>query len=403
MTINKKSNYLKYFFMTVVLVSLTACQGAMPSYPTTGKNRTHPHMGMQQSEHIDESTNPPAIDLKTITHLDTVVSKLSSKQVIFIGESHDRYDHHMNQLEIIRRLYEDNHEVVIAMEFFQQPFQKYLDAYIAGSIDERDFLRKTEYFHRWRIDYRNYRPIIQYAKEHSIPLLALDTADELKHKVAQSGIEGLDPEDRKQVPEEIDRSNVQYRKMLKSIYAMHPQTPGQNFEKFEDGQLLRDESMAQRAAQYLKEHSKSRMVVLAGGGHLVYGYGIPSRLKRRINIASAIVLNNIQMEPEVGLADYMLLSTPVQLPQQGRLGAYLNNLNEGGVSITNFTENSPAKLAGIERNDRIISLDGKQTGYISDVKYALLEKQPGDTVKVKVQRKNWLGTVQEREFEVVLY
>jgi uncharacterized iron-regulated protein len=32
------------------------------------------------------------------------------------------------------------------MEMFQRPFQKTLDDYIKGAIDEREFLKNTEYF-----------------------------------------------------------------------------------------------------------------------------------------------------------------------------------------------------------------------------------------------------------------
>ena len=38
------------------------------------------------------------------------------------------------------------------MEFFQQPFQPALDDYIAGKIDEKEFLKKSEYYLRWRIE-----------------------------------------------------------------------------------------------------------------------------------------------------------------------------------------------------------------------------------------------------------
>ena len=60
------------------------------------------------------------------------------------------------------------------MEMFQQPFQRYLDEYVAGSIDEQTMLRATEYYRRWRMDFRHYAPILRYAREHGLPVIALN-------------------------------------------------------------------------------------------------------------------------------------------------------------------------------------------------------------------------------------
>ena len=75
---------------------------------------------------------------------------------------------------LVRRLRERGAELAIGMEFFQQPFQDSLDAYIAGTLSEEDLLRETEYFERWRFDYRLYRPILRYAKEHGIDVVVAE-------------------------------------------------------------------------------------------------------------------------------------------------------------------------------------------------------------------------------------
>jgi uncharacterized iron-regulated protein len=103
---------------------------------------------------------------------DQLLSALDGKRVIFVGESHDRYDHHLNQLAVIRGLHERGADLAIGTEFFQEPFQPDLDEYVAGRIDEKTLLRKTEYFERWRFDYRLYRDIVTYARDKGIPLRA---------------------------------------------------------------------------------------------------------------------------------------------------------------------------------------------------------------------------------------
>src|SRR4051794_30006217 len=47
-----------------------------------------------------------AVDLDLTLSLDKLAAQLATKRVVFVGESHDRYDHHLNQLAIIRRLHQ---------------------------------------------------------------------------------------------------------------------------------------------------------------------------------------------------------------------------------------------------------------------------------------------------------
>src|ERR1051325_2517548 len=149
---------------------------------------------------------------------ESVVTAVSADRVVFIGESHDRYDQHLSELEIIRRLYERNPgRWAIGVEFIQRPFQADLDAYIAGTIDEREFLRRTEYFDRWGFDFRLYRPIFRFAREHSIPMVALNADRELPENVGKVGLEGLSEQLREQLPSEIDKSDSVYRKHLQKL------------------------------------------------------------------------------------------------------------------------------------------------------------------------------------------
>ena len=55
-----------------------------------------------------------AIGLDAALPLDKFAAQLATKQVVFVGEEHTRYDHHLNQLEIIKRLHELDPNVAIA-------------------------------------------------------------------------------------------------------------------------------------------------------------------------------------------------------------------------------------------------------------------------------------------------
>ncbi len=366
-----------------------------------GMNGGFGHIEAPEYKSSDVLEPPQVLDLSAIQPLDKLMPKLLEKRVIFVGETHDRLDHHLNQLDIIRRAYENSHELAIGMEFFQLPFQPVLDDYIAGKIDEKEFLRKSEYFQRWRVDYRNYRPIIRYAREKGIPLLALDLSEELRKKIARNEMDNLSAGEIAQLPKEIDRSNNDYREMLQSIFSMHPNSS--DFERFVEVQLSRDEAMAQTAAAYLQQHPKARMVILAGGGHMVYRFGIPSRLTRRMDVQSAVVLNDSIKQYDNQVADYMLLPAPLRLPKEVRMGVVLDTSKLGQLSIDGFAENSPAIAVGLKKGDRLLSIDGELLTQMADLKIALLDKNIGDKVQVKVRRAGWFGAPKELGFEVPLY
>jgi uncharacterized iron-regulated protein len=269
-----------------------------------------------------------ALDLNATTNLEGIIPVLAGKRVVLVGETHDRYDNHLMQLEIIRRLHAVHPRLAIGMEIFQQPFQGIVDDYIAGRVNEKQLLRGTEYYRRWRFDFRHYAPILEYAREHRLPVVALNLPVELTGKVGREGIAGLTAAERKQLPDEIDRSDAAYEARLRKVFDNHPGVDGHGFENFIDVQLLWDEGMAERAADYLRAHPDYTLVVLAGEGHLAYGSGIPRRLTRRLDVESAIVLNGWDGTLEPGLADYLLLPQEQSLPPSGKFGALLDE--DGG-------------------------------------------------------------------------
>lgn len=328
----------------------------------------------------------PALALEQTRSLDDIVPELAQRRIVFVGETHTRYDHHLLQLHVIKALAARQPKLAIGVEWFQQPFQPVLDRYLAGEIDERTLLRESEYFERWRYDFRLYAPILRYAREQGIAVVALNLPTELIRAAGENGVDAVPAELRRWLPQTLDRSNTRYRERLQEIYASHPQGEFSDFERFYTVQLLWDEGMAERAAQYLDAHPDTRMVVLAGSGHLAYGDGIPGRLERQSGIDSAIVLS--QWEPGMSprLADYLLLSNRRELPPSGMLGVTIEPARGGGVRVREVSDDSPAERAGAQRGDRLVSIDGLPIAALADVRSAMWDKVPGDQVSVTVRR-----------------
>jgi uncharacterized iron-regulated protein len=328
----------------------------------------------------------PVLDLNAFSTMEQIIPALADKRVVFIGEQHARYDHHLTQLEIIRRLHELHPKLAIGMEMFQQPFQRYLDEYVAGNIDEQAMLRATEYYRRWRMDFRHYAPILRYAHKHGLPLIALNVPAELTHKVGHVGLDGLNEEDRRQLPADIEPADAAYRKRIKTVFDYHPKEEGHDFEHFLEAQLLWDEAMAERAAAFLEIHPDHHLVVIAGNQHLAWGSAIPQRLQRRTKVTAASILNSWYGPVEPGLADFLLLPDERPLPRAGKLGALLKD-DKDQVTIATCFENGASKAAGIKAGDRITAIDSQTINNTADLKLALWDKRPGDTINIDTLRK----------------
>ncbi len=381
-----------------IVLFITACQATIPARHRSMDKHFPPNAG---SVSTTEYISPKVLDLKLLQSLDDIIPRLRGKQVVFIGENHDRWDHHQNQLEIIRRLHRGNTALAIGMEFFQQPFQAHLDDYVAGEIGDRELLRRTEYYERWSYDYRFYQPILEFARNNRIPVVALNVPQEIARKVGDKGLAALSEEERARIPKDIDRSDKKYLERLRAIFAMHAKGDVSDFNRFVDVQLLWDEGMAERVVGYLNDHPERTMIVLAGSGHLVYGAGIPNRVNRRLPVDAATVINSGPRAIKSGMADFLLLPEERRLPPAGKLGIFMETGTDG-VKVNEFATASAGQAAGMQKGDYFITLNGEKIARFGDVKSALWDRKPGDTVTVRVRRGHWLLGDKELVFKVTL-
>lgn len=302
-------------------------------------------------------------------------------RLFFMGENHRRYDHHLVQLAALKTLFQQSPDIALGVEWFQQPFQKYLDDYIAGKLSEPEMLDRTGYFDRWRYDYRLYRPIMQFARENNIPVIALNASAELSKAIRKKGLEEL-PENLKwQLPENMDWSDKAYQERLKAIFRMHPEYPGK-LTDFIRGQLTWDESMAFRTATFLKDNPGKRLLVLAGNGHIEYGSGIPNRVERHIETShTTLMITDGRGQIDKEMADYLIFSQEILLPPAGLIGAFLENRNKRLI-IKDFSLNSAARDADIPKGAIILGVDERPVASFTEFKIALLDKLPGDSIKL---------------------
>ena len=341
---------------------------------------------------------PVAVEISALKTVSEVLEKVADKRIIYIGESHDRFAHHLMQLEMIKGLHQRGKKVAIGMEMFQRPFQKELDDYLAGRIDERALLKSTEYFRRWRFDYNHYRPILQFAREAKIPVIALNAPREITDKISQGGLEALSLDEKKDISAHLDFSDEAYREKLKKVFDEHKEFGPKSFDHFYQVQVVWDETMAESIDAYLGKNPGSQLVVLAGSGHLSYGSGIPRRAWRRNGQDYAILLNDGPIEK--GAADFILLPGVVPFAGAPKLMVFLREEKEK-VVIESFPEGSVSEKAGVQKGDIILSVDETPVKRYEDVRLEMVFKKRGDPVQVKIRRKGSTGEEKEMVFTII--
>jgi predicted metalloprotease with PDZ domain len=230
-------------------------------------------------------------------------------------------------------------------------------------------------------------------------VVALNVRREIVDKVGRSGIDSLSAEEKREIPQKLDLSDEAYRARLKQVFDRHQGAEKKNFDFFHQAQVLWDETMAESADRFLQNRADYRLIVLAGGGHLQYGSGIPKRVFQRNGLPFAIVLNDADIEKDI--ADFIVFPTPSSGAVAPKLMVGVEEQDKK-VRITAFSKNSVAEKAGLKVQDALLSLDGEPVESIADVKIALFFKKPGDTIKVKAQRSDPTQGEQQLDFDVKL-
>jgi uncharacterized iron-regulated protein len=220
---------------------------------------------------------------------------LAQAPVVCFGETHDDAAHHLAQAraadELSARSRQAGTPFALGFEMFQTPFQAVLTDYVLRRIDERQLSRGSEYALRWGYDFALYRPLLELARERGLPALALNAPAELTQTIANSGLEGLSPEDQENLPD-LDLNDPDHRAYVSELLGASHSTAAT-----QDGapsnaylvQVVWDETMAETAAQWLSSAGDgARLLIIAGLGHCHHS-GIPARVTRRTGLPARAV------------------------------------------------------------------------------------------------------------------
>lgn len=340
--------------------------------------------GLEDYYSVDQILN---VKTRQIVSFDDMVNDLSNNRLVFIGETHENRYHHEVQLRVLKALYEKNPRIAIGMEMFQRPFQEILDEYIEGKIDEKTYLKRSEYFKRWRYDYNFYKGIIELAREKGIRIIALNIKREIIDKISEKGIEELTEEERKEVSEIVTYDDA-HKRYLREVFEKH-EIPEERFEFFYQAQLAWDQTMARSISEFFKREEGYSMVVMAGAGHSLR-FGIPDRVKRLSEIDSKILipedLEEATWDPiDQGLADYIWFTKGAE-EEDIKPRLMVSLIKKDGMVTVEKVHTGPAEKAGVKKGDVILSMDGVKIEDTDDVTIFMLNKRFGETVRLRVKR-----------------
>jgi aminopeptidase N len=236
---------------------------------------------------------------------DAVLDDLQKVGVVYLGECHALDRHHEIQAKILGDLADRKAPLVLGleqMESFQQP---HLDRYVAGKIDFDELVEDSNWPERWH-NYRQYRKILEIARKHKIPVLALNARAETIRQVARGGgVDRLEPKLRKELPEDLQLQDPAYEMLLNLELMVHMPLTAEKLRPVREAQICRDEAMAEALSSFLKSEpgQGQTAVVVCGAGHASYGLGMVSRVKRRLpKIKDRVVLfsqsGDLELTPE---------------------------------------------------------------------------------------------------------
>jgi uncharacterized iron-regulated protein len=297
------------------------------------------------------ATHYRAFDSKgNAVQLQQIIDALEGAEVLFVGETHADPVAHMLEAELLRRADErfggpsaGRRSVALSLEMFERDVQTVLDEYLAGLITERHFLLSSRPWNNYNTDYR---PLVEYAREHHLPVIAANAPARYVSRVSSQG-----PDSLKALPAVAVRTwlpplpfppasgayAAKFNRFMQGDAAAapvaaqtgtaaqaHAQTTNPHGgAHLLEAQTLRDASMAYAIAEYLKRGRDPLVVQVNGTFHSEERMGVPEQLARYRPKARAVVVTIVSDNdfPDFDaarmgrLGDFVIITDPKLQPQ----------------------------------------------------------------------------------------
>jgi uncharacterized iron-regulated protein len=322
--------------------------------------------------------------------LGTLLRQAADADVILLGEGHTNPCDHGVQADVVRGLAEIGRPAALGLEMVPAGKQAALDRFNKGSLSLEELPKALDWEAIWGHDFSLYKPVLQAAGQSGFPAFGLNISKEVVGEIRKNGLEGLKPEMRSRLPDRIIPPPASQKERLREEFASHEAFVQEmnatmaGWERFLLIQAVWDTQMARRAIEVRRETGRP-VVILAGAGHVEFGWGIEHRVNRL-----APGMRVLSLVPWRGLDDMdekrgdLFFYCPVS--HSSSLG-YTIELVENGALITEVEPGSRAETAGLARGDLLVKAGNEPLeGFMDLHKAALRARKKEQPLRLTVER-----------------
>jgi uncharacterized iron-regulated protein len=246
---------------------------------------------------------------------DELMAELAGFDAICIGERHDNPHDHWAQLEIatdlVERAESRGRELAFGFEMFDRSDQPLLAEWQQGKIDTEALIERSNWQGDWGYPFGYYRPLLELGRGQNLGLLALNAPREFTRTIARRGLEALDDDEQRELPE-LDLSQAEHRAAFDQVMKEHPHG-GADPDNLYAAQVVWDETMAHDAAAWLRMRRPARQLVIIAGQMHCRKTAVPDRIARRTPVRTAAVLPVVtadgEAKPDLDGFDYGFVMT----------------------------------------------------------------------------------------------
>jgi uncharacterized iron-regulated protein len=232
----------------------------------------------------DAATGPRAVPL------DALADRLATYDVVFYGESHGHDGVHLQEMKLLAALYRRDAHWVLSLEQFERDVQGVVDEYLTGRVGENALMDKGR---AWNNYASSYRPLVLFAKEQHLPVIAAEAPGWTISCIGQAGTEVLDkftPEERSWVAREVHTDDGAYRDKFMNFLGGSPGHGGggdgspaalARAQRSFAAQAARDDTMAESIESALRKHPGYKVLHITGSFHAESFLGTVERLRLR--------------------------------------------------------------------------------------------------------------------------
>lgn len=215
------------------------------------------------------------------TSLEKIIEAAGGVDAVFLGEGHDDAVAHALQFQIFKAIvgrYNGPRSVALSYEMFERDVQIVVDEYLRGQINEVQFLASSRPWNNYKTDYR---PLLEFAKEQKLPVVAANAPRRYVNMVSRLGrssLMGLTDDAKEWLPPlPYPQPSEKYAAKFKALMGNGPEIKA-GLTNIVDSQALWDAAMAHAVARQLKHSRKGLVVHLNGSFHTESRMGTAEQL-----------------------------------------------------------------------------------------------------------------------------